>query len=116
MNKNDIKTKLEEEKGVLLGELDSFAKQDENGIWVPVPTELGNLEPDLNDAADRDEDFEERASKTEILSKRLKDVDTALTNLDTEKYGMCVECNAKIEEDRLEANPAAQTCKACMNS
>jgi RNA polymerase-binding transcription factor DksA len=30
-------------------------------------------------------------------------------------YGTCKICGEKIEEDRLEANPAAQTCKLHMN-
>lgn len=115
MNTNDIKIKLEEERNTLLGELGDMAKQDENGKWIPVPEEQDASVADENDIADRDEDYEERASMTETLSKRLADVDTALGNLESGKYGVCVSCGNQIEEDRLEANPAAQTCKACMN-
>ncbi len=116
MNTNDIKTKLEEEKAVLLEELNSFAKKDENGMWVAVPGEQDTSVADENDIADRDEDYEERTSMTNTLSKRLADVDTALLDLENDIYGVCKKCGGKIEEDRLEANPAAQTCKACMNS
>jgi RNA polymerase-binding transcription factor DksA len=32
------------------------------------------------------------------------------------KYGICKVCGEEIEEARLEANPAAETCKAHLNS
>lgn len=115
MNTNDIKIKLEEEKNTLLGELVNIAQKDETGKWVAVPEEQDTSLADENDIADRDEDYKERASITETLSKRLADIDTALSNLESGKYGVCVSCGNQIEEDRLEANPAAQTCKSCMN-
>lgn len=115
METNEIKTKLEEEKNTLLSELGDMAKQDEEGKWIPVPVERDSSVADENDNADRDEDYEERASMTETLAKRLADVETALGNLGSEKYGVCTLCGNKIEEDRLAANPAAQTCKSCMN-
>lgn len=116
MNTNDIKIQLEEEKSVLLEELNSFAKKDENGKWIPVPSERDSSIADENDNADRDEDYGERASMTDTLSKRLADVDASLLSIENDTYGICTMCNSKIEEDRLEANPSAQTCKACMNS
>lgn len=115
MNKNEVKIKLEEEKNTLLVELNGMAKQDENGKWIPVPGEKDSSTADENDVADRDEDYEERASMTDTLSKRLSDIENALSNLGSEKYGICISCENPIEEDRLEANPAAQTCKSCMN-
>jgi len=57
----------------------------------------------------------EKSSTTDTLSKRLEDIDTALLNLENNTYGVCTMCGMKIEEDRLDANPAAQTCKMCMN-
>jgi RNA polymerase-binding transcription factor DksA len=51
---------------------------------------------------------------TDTLEKRLADVENALNKIDGGSYGICEVCGNKIEEDRLEANPAARTCKACM--
>lgn len=116
MNTNDIKIKLEEEKGVLLEELNSFAKKDENGKWIPVPGDRDSSVADENDNADRDEDYEERFSLTDTFSKRLAEVEASLSNIENDTYGVCTMCKNKIEEDRIEANPSAQTCKACMNS
>ena len=30
-------------------------------------------------------------------------------------YGICENCKKEIENDRLEVNPAAKTCKECMD-
>ena len=36
----------------------------------------------------------------------------ALEKIEKGEYGTCEVCAAEIEEDRLEANPSARTCKA----
>lgn len=115
MDTNNIKNKLEEEKKILLEELATMALKDVNGDWDAMPEAKDSRESDENDMADREEDFEEKSSTTDTLSKRLEDIDTALLNLENNTYGVCTMCGMKIEEDRLDANPAAQTCKMCMN-
>ena len=50
------------------------------------------------------------------LKVRYNDVKDALHKIETTGYGVCEVCGEKIEEDRLEANPAARTCKAHMNT
>ncbi|MCA9353454.1 TraR/DksA C4-type zinc finger protein [Candidatus Nomurabacteria bacterium] len=42
-------------------------------------------------------------------------VEGALKRIENGTYGTCSVCGEKIEEDRLGANPAADTCKAHMN-
>lgn len=81
MDTNNIKIQLEEEKRLLIEELSSFAKQDEYGMWMPVPDFGNGPEADDGDLANKNEDFQERASKTEILAKRLRDVEEKLANL-----------------------------------
>lgn len=115
INTEQQKVKLLEEKKVLEGELSNMGSaQNEADVWVAKPLEETAPEADENDLADRNEDFEEKSSTTEILAKRLTDVNTALTNIESGNYGVCTICGNNIEEDRLEANPAAQTCKVCM--
>jgi RNA polymerase-binding transcription factor DksA len=46
-----------------------------------------------------------------ILEKRLNDILGALKNLDSKNFGLCNICKKEIEEPRILANPAAQTCK-----
>lgn len=69
-------------------------------------------EPD--ELADRMEAAEESAGETAVLSARRKEITAALARMADGTYGICEECGEKIEEDRLEANPAARTCRAHM--
>lgn len=113
----NYKSKLEEEKKLLEEELSTMGKVDHTGDWQATPeSEVSSQEVlDEADMADRSEDFEERASKLDLLEKRLKDVNDALVKIKEDKYGICEVCGAKIEEDRLSVNPAARTCKSCMD-
>ena len=42
------------------------------------------------------------------------DIKRALKKIKDDEYGKCELCGEDIEEDRLEANPAARTCKKHM--
>ena len=46
---------------------------------------------------------------------QLIDVKSALERIEDGSYGVCEISWEQIEEDRLEANPAARTCKEHMN-
>jgi DnaK suppressor protein len=109
------KKRLEEEKKVLESELASMGRIDTTtGEWVAEPESQTSPEADENDLADRSEGYEERSGTTEVLNQRLGDIEKALENIENNTYGICQICGKKIEEDRLEANPAALTCKSCM--
>jgi DnaK suppressor protein len=43
----------------------------------------------------------------------LKDIDSALDKISKGTYGICEECEEKINEKRLEANPVARYCITC---
>jgi DnaK suppressor protein len=43
----------------------------------------------------------------------LKDIDNSLDKLNKGTYGTCEECEEKISEKRLEANPVARYCITC---
>ncbi|MEI6660382.1 MAG: TraR/DksA C4-type zinc finger protein [bacterium] len=115
--KNDTyKARLEEEKKMLEGELSSMGKLDNStGEWMAAPEAQTAPEADENDLADRSEDFEGRSGATDVLGTRLEDINLALGKIANSSYGMCEVCNNPIEDDRLEANPAARTCKGCMD-
>lgn len=115
MQTDKIKQKLEEEKKLLEVELGSLGHLDkETGEWEATPETQTSPESDDNDLADRFEDFEERTSTMDVLDDRLLDINIALGKISDGKYGVCETCGKPIEEDRLEANPAARTCKECM--
>jgi len=43
----------------------------------------------------------------------LKEIDNALDKIKNNTYGICEECEEKINEKRLEANPVARYCITC---
>ena len=45
--------------------------------------------------------------------KRLRLIDSALTRIQQGKYGLCIKCNKKIPQPRLEAIPYALMCIDC---
>ena len=80
-----------------------------------MPTSQDGPESDMVDLADRVEDYEGRSEMVKTLSRRLTDIQDALKKITTGGYGVCEISGEKIEEARLDANPAARTCKGHIN-
>ena len=115
MEIENIKKVLNNEKKLLENELASIGKVDKDGDWEAVPEEqTTGPESDENDLADRSEDYEERSSILDSLETRLEDINKALSKIEDNSFGFCENCKKEIEGDRLEINPAAPTCKDCM--
>ncbi len=116
MNTQSFKEKLEIEKKSLEEELSQIGIfNTETNVWEATPDQDMMGEIDDNDAADRFEDFEERTAMVTTLQSRLGDINIALGKIESNTFGMCEVCNSPIEDDRLNANPAARTDKAHMN-
>lgn len=112
LDKKKIKEKLEKERDELLEEMKDMGKLDmETGEWETTPEELDYPDTDDNDKADRFEDFEARSSMMKTLEPRLQNILKALKSINKESFGKCEVCKKDIEMTRLEANPAARTCK-----
>ena len=113
-----FKEKLLAEKATLESELGGIALfNTETNLWEATPDQDMMGEIDDNDAADRFEDFEERSSMVGTLQARLIDVNHALGKIEKGKgYGICEVSGETIETARLEANPAARTCKGHINN
>ncbi len=117
MNTKPFKEKLDAEKKALEEELAGIARfNGETGMWEATPDQNMMGEIDENDAADRFEDFEERSAVLTTLQARLTDINAALAKIEGGTYGVCEVSGEKIEADRLNANPAARTCKVHLNS
>ncbi len=117
MDKKKIKEKLEGERDQLLEELRDMGKlNSETGEWEATPEEMNSRESDQNDMADRFEDFEARSSMIKVLEPRLNNILRALKRLNKGNFGTCEVCGREIEAARLEANPAAKTCKKHLES
>ncbi len=116
MDKKKIKEKLEKERDTLLEEMRDMGKLNtDTGEWDATPEESDVPETDQNDMADRFEDFEEKSSTIKVLESRLNSILKALKNINKESFGVCEVCKKDIELSRLEANPAARTCKKHLN-
>ena len=112
LDKKKIKEKLEKERDMLLEELRDIGKLNpETGEWEATPEALDFPEADQNNMADRFEDFEAKSSMVKTLEPRLNNILKALKGLNKDSFGKCEVCKENIEMARLEANPAARTCK-----
>ncbi len=115
LDKKKIKEKLEKERDTLLEELRDMGKLNpETGEWEATPEKIDFPEADQNDMADRFENFEARSSMIRTLEPRLNNILKAIKGLNRESFGKCEVCKKDIEIARLEANPAARTCKKHM--
>jgi RNA polymerase-binding transcription factor DksA len=113
-----FKKKLEEELKLVEGELKGVAVHDPKNPanWESKEVEMEVMSPvaDPNEAADKIEEYNEHRAITGELEIRYNDITAALQKIADGKYGLCEVSGEPIEEDRLEANPAARTCKKHM--
>jgi len=118
-NTQHFKEKLEKELLRLETELKSVGHKSATNAEGWEADQGSDIIPDAADdmeVADGIEEFENHAAITKDLEVQYKDVKDALHKIETTGYGVCEVCGEKIEEDRLEANPSARTCKAHMNA
>lgn len=110
-----FKQKLEAELKTIEGELKGVAVQDPKNPsnWDSKETEMETMSPvaDPNEAADKIEEYNAHRAITGELEVRYNDIKAALEKIEKGTYGVCEVSGEQIEEDRLEANPAARTCK-----
>lgn len=115
MNTEHFRERLEAELAQVEAELKTVASKT-GGVWEAKEVEMDVMTPmaDANEAADKIEEYEENVGIDKALRARWRDIKDALDKLDKGTYGTCEVSGEQIEEDRLEANPAARTCKAHM--
>lgn len=101
MTNEELRMKLEEELDTVAQELADLGHED-----------IDSTATESDELADRMEEHGENLSEKGTLSFRKKEIEAALDRMQDGTYGICEECGEKIEEERLEANPAARTCRA----
>lgn len=108
------KAKLIEEKDTIESELQSVGVKSNTNVsdWDPTLTEAGESQADRTEVADAIENYEENTAMVSELETRLLEINNALSIIDTDDYAKCAVCGNQIEENRLDANPAAKTCIA----
>jgi RNA polymerase-binding transcription factor DksA len=119
MNTEHVKQKLQSELAVVEAELKSVGVQNPQnpGDWEATERQMDVMSAtaDSNEAADKQEEYVENRAIVDQLEIRYNSINRALKKIETGTYGMCEVSGHPIEEDRLEANPAARTCKQHMN-
>lgn len=119
MNTEYYKEKLEKELQIVEQELRSVATQDPKNPhnWEATETKMDVMSAaaDPNEAADKQEEYTENRAITDQLEIRYNNIKHALVKISDGSYGICEISGKPIEPERLEANPAARTCKACMD-
>lgn len=114
-NTQHYKELLENELKNLEAELATVGRKnpDATGDWEAVG-EASEDKAESGDVSETIETFENNRGILNQLEVRLNEVKSALSKIENGSYGTCETCGSAIEEDRLEANPAAPTCKAHM--
>ncbi len=115
METKHFKELLEKELKTLEEELSTVGRKnpDQKGDWEA--TESEDIDPAEDaEVANSIETYENNRGILNQLEVRLNNVKKALIKIGEGTYGICEVCGNNIEEDRLEANPHAPTCKAHM--
>lgn len=113
---NFFKDKLQEELAMVENQLNDVGRKnpDNKLDWEAEPAEMGADSADENETADKIEEYETNTALLKELEIRYNDIKVALDKIEGGTYGFCEISGQPIEKDRLEANPAARTCKAHM--
>jgi RNA polymerase-binding transcription factor DksA len=115
LNTTHFKELLENELKTLETELGTVGRKnpDQKGDWEA--TEAEDIDPAEDaEVANSIEIYENNKGILNQLETRLNEVKSALKKIEDGTFGKCEVCGEAIEEDRLEANPSAKTCKAHM--
>lgn len=68
---------------------------------------------DTGDESVANETVDVNTSIANLRKQELDNIDTALQRIDENIYGICIECGAEIEVNRLLAIPVAKRCFDC---
>ena len=99
---------LDEQKRIkVILDRDDVVDSEIPGGHKPKFVEVGSEE---GENAFESEEFANDLSVTENLETRLAKVEAALKRIENKTYGKCLVGGEEIEEARLEAEPAAETC------
>ena len=84
----------------------------QEGDWEAVAPDMNVQESDPSERSDRAEEFENISGTEAALEEELVKVNAALERITEGTYGVCKNGGERMTRERLEANPAAETCVA----
>jgi RNA polymerase-binding transcription factor DksA len=111
-----FKNLLETELKTLESELETVGRKNPTNKedWEAVEPDTNEGAAEEGDLAEGMEEYENNSAILNQLETRLNEVKSALEKIKDGRYGICDISDHQIEIDRLEANPAARTCKLHM--
>jgi RNA polymerase-binding transcription factor DksA len=111
-----FKELLQKEASVIENELGTLGRKNVTTYsdWEAVQPEMDRDRAEEGEVADNIEQYESNSAVLNQLEIRLNEVKNALEKIEKGVYGKCEVGGETIELDRLEANPAATTCKVHM--
>jgi DnaK suppressor protein len=104
---NELRTKLEEIRASLMGDVAKNLKTTKE--------EFAEMVPDITDDATQDSSRQMLLNLSEQDWEKLKQVEEALENISTGNYGACQKCEGAIPEARLNIVPFAKYCVSCLD-
>ena len=110
------KKALEDERDKLANELNRLGTKSPStpNDWDVKAPDIDVMTADENELADRTEEIHIDSIVLDELEARHRNIQHALEKMGKDSFGTCEVCDAQIEADRLDANPAARTCKKHM--
>lgn len=102
-----LKEKLLSEKSHLEQELSRFAKP--TGVPGNYETKIDDMGTDPDENASEVEEYVDNLALEQTLETQLKDVNDALSKMETGTYGICEKTGKEISLERLEVYPGART-------
>lgn len=116
---SEFKNRLEKELSQVESELATVGVQNPKNPndWEAKELDMDvmNSPADENEAADKMEEYTENRAINDELEINSNNIKRALEKIHDGTYGTCEICHSPIEEERLDANPAARTCLAHMD-
>ena len=112
-----FKKRLEDEQTLVESELRELGVEDPNtpGVWDATPGEIDESATEPDEVADRFEDLEVNEDELREIQNHWRNIPRALAKIEDGSYGICEVGGEEIEEERLEVNPSARTCKSHMD-
>jgi DnaK suppressor protein len=106
----DIRNTLKANRTALLEQVRADLEQSGQTQYAEI---LGRASGDSSDEALAVTLGDLSAARVHHEVRHLRELDQALARIDTDGFGMCMDCGAVIPAARLMANPAAVRCVAC---
>lgn len=106
------KQALLNEKQLLEGELGNISTKDSK-LEGDFDASFPDYGRSPEDNATEEEEYTSRVGVENSLEVKLQNVNSALKNIEDNKYGNCNKCGAPLDQNRLAVMPSATHCVAC---